>query len=356
MAPTTTRAAPRPHHRSASAASDLRLAGEGDLLAQLAVLRRKLHDEGLFEPQRLLPRSDPAEGDRDRHRPRAPPPRRTSSPACGGAAGRAGRSSPTRRSRIGTPPRRSAGRVTDLAAIDEVEVILIARGGGSLADLWAFCDETLCRTVAMLRVPVISAVGHESDRTLLDDVAAVCCSTPTHATEEAVRVDVGLARGRIAAAGGRLARGAAAAAPVASPEPGDGSPATLGHHTDGQRRNLHQKIREMRASSARGSGPGWAGERSPSPRPRPQAQRRPARHRGLAAVPGRQRRDVAPSAARGDELAGGGPGAPRADAGRPRARPRPRARLRDRHRSGGRCRQLRRARPAGIPRARPLRR
>ena len=87
----------------------LRLAGEGDLLAQLAVLRRKLHDEGLFEPQRLLPRSTLPKvigivtG-------RGSPPRPTSSPACGGAAGRAGRSSPTRRSRIGMPPRRSAGR------------------------------------------------------------------------------------------------------------------------------------------------------------------------------------------------------------------------------------------------------
>ena len=55
----------------------------------------------------------------------------------------------------------------------------MTRGGGSLADLWAFCDETLCRTVAMLRVPVVSAVGHERDSTLIDDVAAVACSTPT---------------------------------------------------------------------------------------------------------------------------------------------------------------------------------
>ena len=74
----------------------------------------------------------------------------------------------------------------DLAACEEVEVIVVARGGGSLADLFAFCDETLCRTVALLRVPVISRVGHHTDRTLLDDVAAVACSTPTHAAETAV--------------------------------------------------------------------------------------------------------------------------------------------------------------------------
>src|SRR5213076_864760 len=55
--------------------------------------------------------------------------------------------------------------------------------------IWAFCDETLCRTVALTPVPVIAAVGHEVDRTLIDDVAAVSCSTPTHAAEAAVGID-----------------------------------------------------------------------------------------------------------------------------------------------------------------------
>ena len=72
-----------------------------------------------------------------------------------------------------------------------VEVAVVCRGGGSLTDLWAFCDENLCRTVAMLRLPVISAVGHEVDRTLIDDVAAVSCSTPTHAAEALIGVDIG---------------------------------------------------------------------------------------------------------------------------------------------------------------------
>ena len=354
MVPTTTRAAPRPRHRSASVASACGSPARATCWPSSPSCAASSMTRGCSSPSDCCPgstlpkvigivtgRGSAAEADLLAGLRRR------------GWAGRAIFAHPPVQDRHAAP--KISRALADLAAIDEVEVILIARGGGSLADLWAFCDETLCRTVAMLRVPVISAVGHESDRTLLDDVAAVCCSTPTHATEEAVRVDVGLARGRIAAAGGRLARGAAAAGPSRARNLATVA-RTLGHHTDGQRRNLHQKVREMRASSARRSGPGWAGERSPSPRPRPQAQRRPARHRGLAAVPGRQRRDVAPSAARGDELAGGGPGAPRADAGRPRARPRPRARLRDRHRSGGRCRQLRRARPAGIPRARPLRR
>ena len=87
-----------------------------------------------------------------------------------------------------------AQALRDLAAIEEVETIVVARGGGSLADLFAFCDEALCRTVALLRVPVIASVGHHTDRTLIDDVAAVSCSTPTHAAEAAVRLDVGEAR------------------------------------------------------------------------------------------------------------------------------------------------------------------
>src|SRR5207248_6469867 len=89
--------------------------------------------------------------------------------------------------------RRAAGAIAraiqDLAAVGEVEVIVVTRGGGSIADLWAFCDETLCRTVALTPVPVIAAVGHEVDRTLIDDVAAVSCSTPTHAAEAAVGID-----------------------------------------------------------------------------------------------------------------------------------------------------------------------
>ncbi len=73
--------------------------------------------------------------------------------------------------------RRAAPAITaairDLAAYARVETIVVTRGGGSIADLWAFCDETLCRTVALTPVPVISAVGHEVDRTLIDDVAAL---------------------------------------------------------------------------------------------------------------------------------------------------------------------------------------
>lgn len=71
-----------------------------------------------------------------------------------------------------------------LRALDrdpDVEVIVLARGGGSVEDLLPFSDETLCRAVAACRTPVVSAIGHEPDTPLVDHVADVRCSTPTEA-------------------------------------------------------------------------------------------------------------------------------------------------------------------------------
>src|SRR4051794_18303767 len=168
-------------------ATDLPLPAEGDLLAPLARLRRQLGSEGLFDPQKRLPRT--------------PLPRRIGVvTAEGSAACRDFLAGLERRSWRGTivwgyapvQDRRAApaiaAAIRELAAIGEVDAIVVTRGGGSIADLWAFCDETLCRTVALAPVPVISAVGHDVDRTLIDDVAAVCCSTPTHAAEAAVAI------------------------------------------------------------------------------------------------------------------------------------------------------------------------
>src|SRR5690242_12589916 len=62
-----------------------------------------------------------------------------------------------------------------------VDVIVVARGGGSVEDLLAFSNETLVRAVAAARTPVVSAIGHETDRPLLDLVADVAASTPTDA-------------------------------------------------------------------------------------------------------------------------------------------------------------------------------
>jgi exodeoxyribonuclease VII large subunit len=228
----------------------LRLAGEGDLLARLEALRKQLRAEGLFELQKQLAR------------PRLPKTIGVVT-AESGAARRDLLAGLRRRGWAGTviwafapvQDRRAApaiaAAIQELAATPAVEAIVVARGGGSLADLWAFCDETLCRTVAMLRVPVISAVGHERDSTLIDDVAAVACSTPTHAAEAVVPLDCGVARAELSRAAGTLRRAA------------EGAVGNRSRHLVALARGparalrrervaLNQRTREIRASSARG--------------------------------------------------------------------------------------------------------
>jgi exodeoxyribonuclease VII large subunit len=229
--------------------SDLRIAGEGDLLARIDRLRKQLDAEGLLAPQKRLSRPTlprtvgviTGEGGKAREDILAALARR-------GWAGRVVWGFAPVQDRHAAPAIVRA--LGDMAAVAQVEVVIVARGGGSLADLLCFCDETLCRTVALLGVPVIASVGHHTDRTLLDDVAAVSCSTPTHAAEAAIGVDCRRARAEQAAAATRLrehgrrailSRARVLAALSRAPAA----------HLDRQRARLHQQLREIRAGSRR---------------------------------------------------------------------------------------------------------
>lgn len=161
-------------------ARQIRPVGIGELLARLDYLKRTLAAEGLFAPERkkslpFLPhtiglitgRASAAERD---------------------VVENARRRWPGIRFEIrAVPVQGSAAAVevcsalADLDALPQVEVIVIARGGGSIEDLLAFSNETLVRAVAAARTPVISAIGHDIDTPILDLVADVRASTPTHA-------------------------------------------------------------------------------------------------------------------------------------------------------------------------------
>jgi len=230
-------------------AKSLRVAGEGDLLAQLDRLRKRLDAEGLFAPQKLL------------ERPALP---RTIGVVCGetGKARDDVLAGLKRRGWRGrlvwafapVQDRRAAPTIAtalqDLAAAGGVETIVVARGGGSLADLFAFCDETLCRTVALLAVPVIASVGHHTDRTLIDDVAAVACSTPTHAAEQAVRIHCTEARAQLTRSATRLRGGGNQAVVTRARRLAELTRAPA-EHVARERRRLHQQVRELRAAGSR---------------------------------------------------------------------------------------------------------
>jgi len=166
-------------------ALEIRAVGVGELLARLERLRRQLASEGLFAPERkrripFLPgviglicgRDSAAQRDVQQNASRRWPAVRF------------------RVEQVAVQGTYAAAEVTDalhrLDADPEVDVIVIARGGGSLEDLLPFSDEDLVRAVAACRTPVVSAIGHEQDTPLLDYVADVRASTPTDAAKRVV--------------------------------------------------------------------------------------------------------------------------------------------------------------------------
>lgn len=159
--------------------------GVGDLLVRIQMLRTALEAEGLFKPERkkklpFLPRKVGLITGRD-------------TDALKDVVVNARRRWPATQFEIkeialqqqGTPLA-AIKAMNELEATADVDVIVIARGGGSFEDLLPWNDESLARAVAKCSKPVVSAIGHEADHPILDDVADVRASTPTDAARKIV--------------------------------------------------------------------------------------------------------------------------------------------------------------------------
>ncbi|HWF28521.1 MAG TPA: exodeoxyribonuclease VII large subunit [Mycobacterium sp.] len=165
--------------------SEIRAVGVGELLARIERLRRLLDAEGLFDPRLKRPipflpnmiglitgRASAAEHD----------------VTTVASARWPGVRFAVRNTAVQGPNAvaQIVEAVRDLDRDRDVDVIVLARGGGSVEDLLPFSDETLCRAIAACRTPVISAVGHEPDTPLCDLVADLRAATPTDAAKRVV--------------------------------------------------------------------------------------------------------------------------------------------------------------------------
>lgn len=163
----------------------IQMVGTGDLLARIEQLRQRLAAEGLFAPERKRPL------------PFLP---RVVGLVCGRDA--KARDDVVTNAHLRWPGlpfeirevavqgvhavTQVSQAIAELDARPEVDVIVVARGGGSVEDLLPFSDEALVRAAAQCRTPLVSAIGHETDRPVLDDVADFRASTPTDAARRIV--------------------------------------------------------------------------------------------------------------------------------------------------------------------------
>lgn len=167
--------------------SEMRQAGQGQLYAEFLKLKAKLQAAGLFDKKKPLPRFPHHIG--------------IVSSATGAALQdmlhALDRRLPTARVTIAPSTVQGADApasiiraLNALNRIEDLDVILLGRGGGSIEDLWCFNDEALAYTIFNSRIPIISGVGHETDFTIADFVADLRAPTPTAAAELASPVTV----------------------------------------------------------------------------------------------------------------------------------------------------------------------
>jgi len=191
----------------------IRPAGIGDLYARFEELKAKLDAEGLFAAER-----------------KRPLPERVQTVGIVTSLGAAalqdilnvlGRRNPLARAIVSptlvqgadAPPQIVAA-LNAINTLDNVDVIIVARGGGSLEDLWPFNDERVVRAIAASRIPIVSGVGHEVDFTLADFAADLRAPTPSAAAELVTPITLEDRREAIS----RAARDLAIAAQVALDE------------------------------------------------------------------------------------------------------------------------------------------